>query len=254
VNSYDRLKTISYLLDTALDSDEEYLYEGEMSSYMRTYAGDAADELSWLFRGSSPTEAEISLCVEALSDPRRMERGRSKDLLLRLRERSRPILNALGNSPNPQLRIFALETGATSLNPYFHDALYGTIDLERRRLEDPDADVRVAALTTAQQTIMHNAAYLKNRLERSTSNPMLDLLSQVLSRLDDPSPKVKTVAADLVRRWANEVGEASLETFLARENNRAAREILTGMNAAINLTKKDGNEHGKALKDSEEQE
>jgi hypothetical protein len=80
----NRLNTIRYLLNTALDSEEEYLYEGEMSYYVRTYAGDAASELSWLFRGSPPTAEEVDLCVKAISDPERIERGRSKLLLLQL--------------------------------------------------------------------------------------------------------------------------------------------------------------------------
>jgi hypothetical protein len=37
------------LLITALDSDEEYLDEGEMSSCARTYAGDAVSKLQMMF-------------------------------------------------------------------------------------------------------------------------------------------------------------------------------------------------------------
>ena len=151
----NRLNTISYLLDTALDSEEEYVYHGEMSDYMRLYASDAAEELDWLFRASAPTTAEIELCVKALSDPESIRRGRSKELLIRLRERSRPILEALADSPDPHLRIFALETGNTTLNPYFHNPLYGSIELDRRLLEDPDENVRVVALSSSQPTIVH---------------------------------------------------------------------------------------------------
>jgi HEAT repeat protein len=250
LGSYDRLNTINYLLDTALDSEEEYVYEGEMSYYMRTYAGDAADELSWLFRGSAPTEAELDLCVKALSDPHRMERGRSKELLLRLRERSRPILDALGSSPDPQLRIFALETGAISLNPYFHDPLYGTIELEQRLLDDPDEDVRVAALSPAQQTIVHNAAYLKHTLEIGASNPMLELLSRILARLGDPSPRVRTAAANVVLRWADEFGKGTLEMFLEREHNAGAREALARATAQREVGTRD---EGPALNASEDE-
>src|SRR5689334_9287649 len=124
----NRLNTIGYLLDTALDSEEEYLYHGEMSDYMRTYAGDAADELDSLFRASAPSADEIDLCVKALSDPRRIERGRSKQLLLRLGHRSRPLLEGLARSSDPRVRIFALETGGTSVNPYFFSPLYGIIE------------------------------------------------------------------------------------------------------------------------------
>ena len=225
----NRLNEISYLLNTALDSEEEYVYHGEMSDYMRSYASDAAEELDWLFRGSAPTEAEIALCVRALSDPDRIKRGRSKELLIRLRERSRPILDALGNSPNPHLRIFALETGRTSLNPYFPDPLYGYITLNRRLLDDPDESVRVVALSTAQPTIVHNAAYLEVSLQRgdsNASNPLLDFLSRILACLNDPSPRVSAEAANVLSRWAAEVGEETPEMLLARENNPAAREIL----------------------------
>jgi hypothetical protein len=228
MGSDKRLNTIRYLLDTALDSEEEYLYEGEMSSYARTYAGDAASELDWSFRGSPPTAEEIDLCVKALSDPDRIRRGRSKELLLRLRERSRPILDALGDSPDPHLRIFALETARTSLNPYFPDPLYGHISLNRRLLDDPDESVRAAAISTAQPTIMHNAAYLQMSLQTGDTNPLLDFLSRILAGLHDPSHRVSAEAANVLLRWAAEVGEETLEMLLERENNPAARAILAG--------------------------
>ena len=246
----NRLKEISNLLRTALDSEEEYVYHGEMSDYMRSYAADAAEELDWLFRGSAPTAAEIDLCVKALSDPERIKRGRSKELLLRLRERSRPILDALGNSPDPHLRIFALETGRTSLNPYFPDPLYGFISLNRRLLEDPDENVRLVAISTAQPTIVHNAAYLEYSLQRGDSNPLLDFLSQILARLSDPSPKVRAEAANILSRWADEVGEETKERFLKRENNAAARAILARMRTHSDPTIEDDHP---ALNDSEEQ-
>ena len=250
MGSNNRLNTIRYLLDTALDSEEEYLYEGDMSSYARTYAGDAASELDWLFRGSPPTAEEIELCVKALSDPERIRRGRSKELLLRLRERSRPILDALGDSPDPRLRIFALETGRTSLNPYFPDPLYGYITLNRRLLEDPDESVRAAAISTAQPTIVHNAAYLQMSLQRGDRNPMLEFLSQILARLGDPSPRVSAEAANVVLRWADEVGEETLEMLLERENHTAGRAILAGKRAPRDPILED---RSPALNDSEEQ-
>jgi hypothetical protein len=164
--------------------------------------------------------------VKAISDPERIKRGRSKELLIRLRERSRPILDALGNSLDPRLRIFALETGGTSLNPYFHNPLYGFVSLNRRLLDDRDENVRVVALSTAQPIMLHNAAYLKNSLEGGDSNPLLDLLAQILARLGDPSPMVRTEAASVVSSWADEVGEETLEMLLERENNAEARAIL----------------------------
>lgn len=224
----NRLSTISYLLDIALDSEEEYLYHGEMSDYMRTYAGDAADRLDSLFRPGGPTEpAEIDLCVQALSDPERLKRGRSKELLLGLRERSRPIIEALSNSPDPRLRIFALETGGTSVNPFFHSPLYGTIDINRKLLEDPDENVRAAALTTVHQTMVHNASYIESGIQRGVSLPLLDLLSQIASHLDDPSSQVRAEVENVLRCWALKVGRETVEMFLDRENNPAAREVLS---------------------------
>ena len=215
----NRLNTISYLLNTALDSEEEYVYHGEMSDYMRSYASDAAEELDWLFRASAPTTAEIELCVKALSDPERIRRGRSKELLIRLRERSRPLLEALADSPDPHLRIFALETGNTTLNPYFHNPLYGSIELDRRLLEDPDESVRVIALSSSQPTIVHNARYLEDSLRRGDSNPLLDFLCRIAARLADPSRLVRTEAASVLSHWAAEVGEETLEMLLEREKS-----------------------------------
>jgi HEAT repeat protein len=226
MESNDRLNTIRYLLDTALDSEEEYVYHGEMADYMRSYAADAAEELDWLFRGSPPAAEEIDLCVKALSDPERIRRGRSKELLLRLRERSRPILDALANSPDPHLRIFALETGRTSLNPYFPDPLYGFISLNRQLLEDPDENVRAAALSTALDTMVHNAQYLEDSIRRGDSNPLLGFLSEALALLGDPSPEVQAEAANVLARWAAKVDREIVESFLGREDSLAAREIL----------------------------
>jgi len=41
--SRNRLDTISSLLYSALDEEGEYLYEGEMSSYMRSYKEQSAE-------------------------------------------------------------------------------------------------------------------------------------------------------------------------------------------------------------------
>jgi hypothetical protein len=226
MGSNNRLNTIRYLLNTALDSEEEYLYEGEMSYYVRTYAGDAASELSWLFRGSPPTAEEVDLCVKAISDPERIERGRSKQLLLQLRESSHPILDALAGSPDPRLRTFALETGRTSLNPYFPDPLYGSIELNQRLLNDPDENVRAIALSTAVPSIVHNARYLEASIERGDSNPLLGFLAETLARLDDSSHRVREEAANVLVHWAAEVSEKALETLLERENKPTAREVL----------------------------
>lgn len=211
-----RLRTISQLLDTALDSEEEYLYRGEMSDYMRSYASDAAEELKWMLRASGPTADEIAYCVEALSDPERIKRGRSKELLVRLRESSRPLIDALGDSPDPKLRIFALEAGNTSINPYFPDPLYSTIALNRRLLDDPDEGVRAAALSTIQRTIVHNAAYIKLCLQQGDSNSFTDLMFRICELRDDAAPAVQAEAANVVSQWANVVDGETLKLLLER--------------------------------------
>ena len=161
-----------------------------------------------------------------------MKRGRSKALLLRLRENSRPILDALAGSHDPQLRIFALETGRASLNPYFPDPLYGSIELNRRLLKDVDENVRAVALSTSLPTITHNARYLEASIERGDNNPLLGFLSEALALLDDPSPSVRAQAANMLVRWATRVSEKALETFLQRENNSTAREVLARARAS----------------------
>jgi hypothetical protein len=229
--SRSRLSTLGTLLSTALDSEEEYVYHGEMSDYMRSYAADAAAELNSLFRALAPSADEVQLCVQALSDPERVRRGRSRELLLRLREESRPIIDALSRSADPQVRIFALETGRTSLNPYFPDPLYGSIELNRQLLGDPDESVRAAAISTAQPTIAHNAAYLEVSLREGDSNPLLDFLYAVAARLDDPSLRVRAAAEKLLVSWAAEVGRETLERFAERADVPAALEVLTRASA-----------------------
>jgi hypothetical protein len=176
-----------------------------MSDYMRSYAADAAAELNSLFRALAPSADEVQLCVQALSDPERVRRGRSRELLLRLREESRPIIDALSRSADPQVRIFALETGRTSLNPYFPDPLYGSIELNRQLLGDPDESVRAAAISTAQPA--------------------------VAARLDDPSLRVRAAAEKLLVSWAAEVGRETLERFAERADVPAALEVLTRASA-----------------------
>jgi HEAT repeat protein len=226
-NSDRRLSEIRSLLKTALDCEEEYLYEGAMGNYyMNSYATDAASELDDLFRASKPTAIEINCCVAALSDPKRIKQGRSKQLLLKLRERSRPILNALANSPDPQLRIFALETAKTSVNPLCFMPLYGSIDLEQRLLNDPDENVRIVAILASKQTIDHNAEYLQRSLQTDPNNPMSGLFYQLLTLLNDSSAKVRAVAAKALGGWASYVGHEALDIFLERENDLEAREAL----------------------------
>ena len=69
-----RLNRLHALLWTALDSDEEYLYQGEMSDYARSYAVDGGMELRELLRATPPDVEEVALIVEALAAQERRER------------------------------------------------------------------------------------------------------------------------------------------------------------------------------------
>lgn len=222
-----RLPMIRWLLETALDSEEEYLYQGEMSDYMRSYAADAIAELDDLFRASPPNPAEIACCVEALAEPGRIARGRSQQLLLWLRERSRPLLDALSRSDDPRLRIFALETGSTSLlGPRSYMPLYGTIDMKQRLLTDPDEAVRLAAIAVTKQTVEHNRDYLQRNLQRGSDIPMVGLFHQFLARLNDPSARVRAAAAKALGDWAAYAGYEVLAALLEHEEDPLAREAL----------------------------
>lgn len=233
MDSTGRFNTIRWLLQTALDDEEEYLYQGEMSSYARSYAADAASELDDLFRSSPPTPAEIEYCVAQLAQPERIQRGTSTKLLMRLRERSRPLLKALAHAADPQLRIFAIETASTSLNSYTFMPLYGTIDLEQQLLADPDENVRLAAIAATKQTIQHNADYVRYNLENDLANPMANLFQQFLALLDDPAAEVRAAAAKALGNWAAYAGLEALNRYIERENDPAAREALL---AAKNLS------------------
>lgn len=227
MDSEKRLTKIRYLLETALDCDEEYLEEGAMGTYWpKSYANDAAEELRSLFKASEPTTAEINCCVEALANPERLKMGKSKRLLLQLRESSRSILNALSNSADPELRIFALETGKTSTNPVCFMPLYGSIVLEGQLLNDPDENVRIAAVLAVKQTIDHNAKYLRNNLQAGTDQPMVGLFYQLLTRLNDASANVRAVAAKALGDWAAYAGYSALNDLLERETDPKAREAL----------------------------
>ncbi|MBI4780821.1 MAG: HEAT repeat domain-containing protein [Oscillatoriophycideae cyanobacterium NC_groundwater_1537_Pr4_S-0.65um_50_18] len=224
----------SYLKD-ALDCEEEYLYQGEMSNYMRSYASDAADQLNSIFRPDGPFGAEIDCCVEALSDPDRIRNGRSKQLLLQMRENSRPILNALANSADPQLRIFALETADTPTNPTYFSPL-GSFDLKQRLLNDPDEKVQIAAISASKQTIDYQAKYLQKSLQDGTENSLVELLRQLLTLLNDASANVRTAAAKALGVWAAHAGEEALDGLLEHEHDPEARKALLMAKAACRQT------------------
>ena len=236
-----RLNAIRSLLQTALDNDESYLYEGEMSNYTRSYASDAASELGDLFQASPPTDEEIECCIQAISDPERIAHGRSQRMLLRLGDRSRPILDALSRLSEPGLRVFALEMGSTSTaGSRYYAPLYGSVDMKRRLLGDPEEAVRIAALSGAKQIIQHNAEYLHRRLQSGDDSPIVGLFHQVLALLDDPAPRVRAAAAKALGSWASHAGREAVVAYLDREEDPEAREALAGAVAFCDPSGQDG--------------
>lgn len=240
-NSDSRLHNIRSLLKTALDCEEEYLEEGAMGTYWpKSYATNAAEQLQSLFRPFGPTDADIiHCCIEMLSDPERIRKGSSQKFLLQLNELSRPILDALANSTDPQLRIFAIETASTSISRLYFNPL-GGIDLERL-LNDQDENVRIAAILASKQTIDYNAKYLQNSLQSGSDNRMTDLLHQLLARLNDPSAKVRALAAKSLGVWASHADRQALDVFLERESDLEAREALAMAKAMCDPTLQDDN-------------
>ena len=208
-----RLKTIRRLLETALDGEEEYLYQGEMSEYKRLSADDAIAELDFLFRKSPPTLAEIDFCVEALSVPERVRSGRSKRFLIRLGDRSRPFLEAFSRSQEPRLRIFALETGGVSVAG---SKLYGGVEMERRLLEDANEDVRLAAVESVRWTLSQNLDYLNRALENESENPIVELFRRFLTLLKDTSPKVRAAIAEAIESFTSQAGREVLNGIIER--------------------------------------
>lgn len=191
---FDRSREIAYLLQTALTSTEEYIYEGEMSYYPRRYADDAASDLDMKFRSMPPDETEMEIILSELLVTERIENGRSLGLLLRLREQSRPILHALTRHTNCSVRLFGLRACKTSLPGYHSAPLYGSIDIEMRLLDDADDAVRLAAVEAVGETLRRNADYLNAQLSKNVDCPMIELHRSLQRRLDDPSPSVREAA------------------------------------------------------------
>jgi hypothetical protein len=239
MNAERRLSRIRRELETALDNEEEYLEEGAMGTYFpRSCAAQAAADLVDLFKRDPPTAEEVACCVEAISDLERIAKGRSGQLLLWLREQSHAILDALADSSNPRIRIFALETAHTSLNPVNFDPLYWALALKHRLFDDPDADVRVAAISGSRRGIVHNALFLQISLQKRTTNQFTDRFDLILARLHDESAEVRTATATVLRdwgacvghehlgHWAARVGHEALDVLLKHESATEAREAL----------------------------
>lgn len=200
---HDRKPELTYLLDTALDSTEEYIYEGEMCFYPRRYADDACSRIDMMLRTSEPDEAEMALIINKLLEPGRLARGASFELLIGLRENSGSILRALSENADKDIRLFALKACKASLPGHYYRPLYGTIDIERRLLDDPEVEVRLAAVEASIDTLRRNSEYLAKHIESGSTVPMVELFNAVSGKLDDPSPRIRDVVKDAIAELAN---------------------------------------------------
>jgi hypothetical protein len=223
-----RLRTIAWLLHTALDSEEEYLYDGEMSSYIRSYASEAAAELQRLFQQTGITPTEIANCVAELSDSERIARGGSKRLLVRLGEESRPLLIALANGNDARLRLFAIETAShntSQAHNYRPRPLWRLISDVPHLLDDPDDDVRLAAASSS-EWMWSNVGFIKKRAQEDSDHIVIQLYKKFLTLLDDPAAKVRGAAANALGSWAAEVARDALVARLEREDDPSVRHAL----------------------------
>jgi hypothetical protein len=223
-----RLRTIAWSLYTALDNEEEYLYEGEMRSYVQSYASDAATELRRLFQQTGITATEIAYCVAALSDPERIARGSSKRLLAWLGEESRPLLVALANANDARLRLFAIETASHNTSQAYHyrpRPLCRLIADAPHLLDDPDDDVRLAAASSS-EWMWSNIGFIKQRAQEDSDHIVIQLYKKFLTLLDDPWAKVRAAAAQALGSWAAEVARDALAARLEREDDANVRHAL----------------------------
>lgn len=226
-----RLREIRRLLETALDNQEEYLYQGEMSEYMRSYAGDAARELQTLFQRASPSPSELELCVAALSQPQRIADGRSKRLLLRLHEQSHPLLSALAKADDPQLRLFAIEAasqtiGQAHLHGYKPLVLCPLIALVPELLDDTNDELRAAAVASS-SWMWSNTAFIEQRAHQQSDQIVIRIYRKILSLLDDPAAKVRAASATALGDWAAKLAQPALAQLLVHEDDPSVRAALS---------------------------
>ena len=246
----DRLNTISYLLNTALNLEEEYLYDGEMSSYVRTYP--RMPRTSWT-ASFEPHRRPLRklVCASRRSPTRNGSNAADRKNCYSNSEKSRPILDALAGSPDPQLRIFALETGRASPRSTLLSA-----PIREYRAKPPAAgrSCRKRAGCSPSQP-RSRPSFTMPLIWRIAFGevPALRCLifcAGFLPGWVDPSPLVRTEAANVVLRWAAEVGEETLDKLLEREDNPTAREMLA-LARATDVPTMNGD--APALNDTEEQ-
>lgn len=226
-----RLREIRLLLQTALDDEEEYLYQGEMSAYIRSYAGDAASELRTLFERSAPSAAEVALCAAALAEPQRIANGRSKRLLAWLGEQSRPVLSALAQTDDPQLRLFAIEAASQSkgqahLHGYRPHVLCHLIAFVPELLDDPNDDVRAAAVASS-SWMWSNTSFIEQRAQQQSDQIVIRIYHKMLALLDDPAAKVRAAAASALGDWAAKLAQPALAQRLTHEHDPNVRAALS---------------------------
>lgn len=230
---WNRETEILNLLTTALDSNEEFLHEGEFTSYMRSFAGEATGDLRWIFQrskyanGTPLTESEIALCLREIVKPERLANGRAKAVIQSFGNDGCFILVALAHSADARLRLFALEVAGKNQfggSDYFlpictllGDALH--------LLEDSDETIRLAAVESAKW--MHcNKTFIERNIGVNESHIVLRIYRAMLARLADNSPKIRQAAAIQLGEWAANVAHSSLVARLELETDSQTRETL----------------------------
>jgi HEAT repeat protein len=199
-----------------------------MSSYVQSYAGDAAAELAQFIRQSGLTPDEIAYCVAELSDAARLARGVSKQLLVRLRDESQPLLRALATANEARLRLFAIETANHNTSQaygYRPKPLARLIADVPQLLDDLDEDVRLAAASSS-GWMWSNVGFIEAKVHQESEHIVLRLYRKFLALLDDPSAKVRMAAAIALGDWASKVARQSLLSRLEREADPSVREAL----------------------------
>jgi hypothetical protein len=229
---FDRESEIFNLLTTALDSDEEYLFEAEFRSYMRSIASDATGDLRWIFQrskqanGTPLTESEIALCVREIIKPERLANGVSKAVIQSFGSDGCFILDAIARLPDVRLRLFALEVaGKNQFDSQYYLPICTLLGDALHLIEDSDETVRLAAVESAKW--MHcNKTFIERNIGVNESHIVLRIYRAMLARLADDSPKIRQAAAVQLGEWAAYVARASLVARLESETDPQTRETL----------------------------